>query len=142
MTDADPREFLSDPLSDVSRRERRNLLIASVVGVLVSYVGLVPTRISALGIEFPAPAQNSFLVLIALVICYFIAAFLIYSLADFFIWRKRHHDYLVARGLESRGWTLEDQYEYDELHDGLPSITWYYKWSSAVANTRIFFEFA
>jgi len=78
----------------------------------------------------------------ALVICYFIAAFLIYSLADFFIWRKRHHDYLVARNIESMTWDMNDQHAYDEAHDGLPSINWYYRWSPSVAYTRVFFEFA
>jgi hypothetical protein len=142
MPDADPRDYLADPLSSISRLERRNLLLASTVAILISHVGLIPTEISALGLKFPPPARNAFLVLTTLVVCYFIAAFILYSLADFFIWRKRFYDYLVAREKESQSWTLLDQIEHDELHASLPSIDWYYKWSVSVANARMLFEFA
>jgi hypothetical protein len=68
-------------------------------------------------------------------------AFIMYALADLFIWRKGFYDYLVAREKESQSWTLQDQMEYDELHASLPSMDWYYKWSPSVANVRMLFEF-
>src|SRR6266849_2296109 len=125
MAGPDPSDFLADPLSNVSRRERRNLLIASAVGVLVAQVGLVPTHISALGIDFPAPAQSSFLVLVAAIVGYFVIAFLIYALADFIVWRKKRHDYLVAIEVELENLTPDDLDEMQGLN--VPSISWYYR---------------
>lgn len=75
MSESDPSSFLGDPLSTLSRLERRNLLIATTVGLLVGHVGLVPTHISALGLEFDAPAQNAFLLVLALLILYMAFAF-------------------------------------------------------------------
>ena len=138
MSGPDPSGFLADPLSDVSRRERRNLLIASTVGVLIAQVGLVPTHISALGIDFPAPAQSSFLLLVAAVVGYFVIAFLIYAFADFILWRKKRHDYLVAVEIELDSMTPDDV-EMQRLN--VPSISWYYRWSPAAAYARVFFEF-
>jgi hypothetical protein len=140
MPEPDPSAFLSELLSDVSRRERRNLLIASSVGILMAHVGLVPTQISALGINFSAPAQSSLLVLMAFVVVYFIAAFFIYAWADFLIWGKRRHDYLVSLEIAQDNWTMEDQMAHDRLN--VPSISWYYQWAPRVAHVRAFFEFA
>jgi hypothetical protein len=42
---------LRDPLAEVTRRERRLLLGASIIGLTVAKTGLVPTKISALGVE-------------------------------------------------------------------------------------------
>src|SRR5437870_4648464 len=124
MPEPDPSTFLSDLLSDVSRRERRNVLIASTVGTLMAHVGLVPTQISALGIAFPAPAQSSLLVLMAIVVAYFVAAFFIYGWADFLIWRKRRHDYVVSLKIADDNWTMDDEMELDRLN--VPSIAWYF----------------
>lgn len=142
MPESDPSSFLGDPLSAISRLERRNLLIASTVGLLVGHVGLVPTRISALGLEFDAPAQNAFLVVLALVIAYMASAFFIYATADFFIWRKRYYDYKVATEREASDWTQEDQEAYDEMHQSVPPIHWYWQKAHLVAWSRIAFEFA
>lgn len=139
MSEPNPVTFLSDPLSDVSRKERRNLLIASTVGALMAHAGLVPTQVSALGIEFPVPAQSSFLVVMAAIVAYFVLAFFIYALADFVIWRKRRHEYIVSLKI------AEDNISYDEemeLHRlNVPSIAWYFEWSPRVAYVRVFFEF-
>lgn len=142
MTEPDPREYLADPLSPIARAERRNLLLASTVAILIAHVNLVPTRISALGLEFTPPAQASFVVITALVVGYFIVAFTTYAIADFFVWRKRYYDYLAAVEKQSQGWTLEDQIAHDEIHANLPTLDWYYEWSPRVANVRMLFEFA
>lgn len=142
MSEPNPADFLGDPLSDVTRKERRNLLLASVTGLLVETTGLVPTHISALGIEFSPPAQSAFVVLVTLTVVYFIGAFVIYGASDFFVWRKRYYDYLVAVEVESRNWSEEDQRHYDELHEDIRRIHWLYEWSKPLAFIRALFEFA
>jgi len=141
MPEPDPRDYLADPLSPIARAERRNLLLAATLAILIAHVNLVPMRITALGLEFAPPAQASFLVITALVVGYFIVAFAMYAVADLFVWRKRYYDYLAAVERESKDWTLQDQIEHDEIHANLPTIDWYYQWSPRVANVRMLFEF-
>lgn len=141
MSEVDPSSFLADPLSQISRAERRNLLIASTVGLLVGHVGLVPTRISELGLDFNTPEQTAFLILLALVVVYMEFAFCIYATADFFMWRKRYYDYRVAAERASSNWTLEDQMAEDEIHQSVPPIYWYWQKAPVVAWLRIIFEF-
>jgi len=43
---------VQDPLSAVSRSEQKILLGVSVLSITIVKTGLIPTKISALGIEF------------------------------------------------------------------------------------------
>ena len=141
MPDPNPTDLVADPLSDISRKERRNLLIASTIGFAVAKMGLIPEHVSALGVEFSAPAQNSFVVLVTFTVLYFVAAFTVYGVADFLVWRKKYYDYVVAAAIEFRDWTPEDQHNYDELHTNIARIDWLYHWSKPASFVRIFFEF-
>lgn len=94
----------ADPLSEVSRGERRILLITSLLAVAVTAGGLVPVKVAALGIELSPPEQTRLLVLLALVVSYFLVAFLLYglpewrrSLARQKIYRSQLFDYLRAQ---------------------------------------------
>jgi len=48
---------------------------------------LIPSKISALGIEFSQTDQKSLLSMIALVVLYFLVAFALYASSDFIAWR-------------------------------------------------------
>ena len=141
MSEPSPCDFLADPLSDATRKERRNLLIVSMAGILVVKMNLVPSRLSTLGIEFASPAQSSFIVLVAVVVFYFIIAFLAYGVSDLFVCYKKYLDYLVASQIQFESWSQEDQEKYDELYTSIPRATWLYLWSKPVFFFRIFFEF-
>ena len=141
MADPSPVEFLGDPLSDIARKERRNLLIASTLGVLVAWAGLVPNNISAFGIELSAPAQDAFVRLVALSVLYFTSAFILYGVSDFLIWRTRYQDYLERLESRMQNWSQEDQHKYDELQRNVPDIGWVYKMSRPSAVARILFEY-
>jgi hypothetical protein len=78
---------LRDPLSEVTRKERRALLVASVLGLVFLKTNVVPTRISALGIEFGRADQATLFSILTLVIGYFLLIFLIYATSDFLAWR-------------------------------------------------------
>ena len=132
---------LSDPLSEVTRKERRFLLGASVIGLFVSSSGIVPTKIAALGIELSATDQKSFLVLLSLVIVYFLVAFLIYGFADFLTWRKEYQKLMEQGAKEFLSWDEEDQHAYDEIHEHIPRADWIYKWAKPTAFVRAAFEF-
>lgn len=82
-----PKEILKDPLSAETRKERRNLLFVSAMGLTMVYTGLVPTKISALGVEFDKTDQDVILRVLAAVIFYFLMAFIFYALSDFWSFR-------------------------------------------------------
>lgn len=136
-----PANYLGDPLSDVTRRERRNLLAASTIAVLTAHAGLIPKQISALGIELTSGNQSDFLILLAAVVIYFLVAFGVYGFADFLLWRHKYHDYLEKAEITSQNCTQDDQMNYDELRRHVPSIAWLYRISKPAAHLRIAFEF-
>jgi len=84
--------LIRDPLSDVTRKERKFLMGVSIVGITIVKAGLVPSKISALGIEFQPVHQNSLLTILALINLYFLVAFVIYSVSDFLSWRIAYID--------------------------------------------------
>ena len=73
----DPRVL--DPLSEVTRRERKALLIASLIALAISLGGLIPTEIQALGVKLSPPERDSILLLIALSVIYLLGGFSIYG---------------------------------------------------------------
>ena len=89
MANKTPGEVkLSDPLSGVARKERKFLLGSSMLGIILVKAGFVPTKISALGIEFAKTDQNSLLLVFGIIILYFLIAFLIYAASDIIIWHR------------------------------------------------------
>ena len=78
---------LNDPLSEVTRRERKYLLGISLLSMFIVKTGLVPTKVSALGVEFNEANQESLLLILALMVLFFLVAFCIYALSDFLAWR-------------------------------------------------------
>ncbi len=87
MPSTDKEAEISDPLSEVTRNERRSLLLVSLIAATVAGTGLVPTKIEALGVEFGPASQRTLLGLLALVVLYFVLAFSLYASADFLAWR-------------------------------------------------------
>src|ERR1700689_2155843 len=141
MRDPDPISLHADTLSEVTRKQRRNLIIASVVGFLVSKVGLLPTRIVVLDLEFSALSQRGFMIMVGAVISYFLLAFVIYGTSDFFAWRKRCQDYEEQSETESQNWTKEKQQAYDVLYPNAPRATWIDTGPPQVGYARAAFEF-
>jgi hypothetical protein len=74
--------LLKDALTDETRKERRNLLAASIVAIIIAWLNIVPEKISALGIDLKAPQQVKFLLLTAVVVAYFLVMFFFYAMAD------------------------------------------------------------
>lgn len=140
MPEPNPVEFLTDPLSLITRIERRNLLLASTAGILVAKAGLLPTQISALGISLSVSNQSAFIVVMALTVTYFVFAFLLYGIADFFVWRKKYQDYLEHVDAYMESWSQEDQRYYDERRERVPEIGWLYRGAKPIAFIRAFFE--
>jgi hypothetical protein len=80
-----------DPLSDVTRKERRLLLAVSILAIGIVKTGLLPEKVSALGIEFSHADQKSLLGIFTIIIGYFLAAFVVYAAADGVAWTTSHY---------------------------------------------------
>lgn len=91
---------LRDPRSEVTRKERRTLLGASAIGILILRTGLVPSKIAALGIEFNQADQKALLGALGAIVVYFLVAFMIYASSDLVAWRVAIHYALVDRQAE------------------------------------------
>jgi len=80
---------LADPLSELTRRERRVLLAVSALAILVADAGLLPSQISALGIEFDSYDQRFLYLSLVGFVFYFFATFGIYAYSDFLSWTMK-----------------------------------------------------
>jgi hypothetical protein len=109
MVEPTPSEIrVRDPLSEVTRKERRLLLGVSVIGLALTKIGLIPEKISSLGLEFTAVNQKSLLYLVAIIVAYFLAAFAIYSATDLIAWRMAWRNVWEA-SLRKRRDTVEKE---------------------------------
>lgn len=81
---------LRDPLSEVTRKERRMLLGISALGIVIVKSGLVPAKVSALGIEFTQTNQQALIFALGAVVAYFFAAFVIYAASDLVTWKAAY----------------------------------------------------
>ena len=103
MTNRTPREIkLSDPLSEVARKERKFLLASCILGIAMVKAGIVPSKISVLGIDFAKTDQKFLLLVLGIIILYFLVAFLIYAASDIIIWHNLFSQSLKA-SMVSRG---------------------------------------
>lgn len=105
--------YLADPLSEVTRKERRMLLGVSMLGITLVYMGIIPKKITALGIEFAETNQQSLLTIYAIVVLYFVVAFLIYAITDFLSWRRAILEQSVAHDIAEQH-LPEDPNMYDD----------------------------
>jgi hypothetical protein len=72
-----------DPLSEETRTTRTYLLGLSMAGIVMVHAGLLPSRITALGIAFEKADRRLLLFLCGLVTAYFLVAFFLYAIVDF-----------------------------------------------------------
>ncbi len=111
MTNSNPfSERLREPLNETTRKSRRNLLAASVIGVVIAKVGLVPSKISAFGIDFTAANQQSLILLLVFAIAYFGVTFVVYLYSELIAWQ------LVFRSEELKQLKEESQRKRSEIN--------------------------
>ncbi len=92
---------LSNFMTDVTFRERRTLLVVCAIGLIIAKTGLIPTKITAFGIEFSATDQQTMLAIIALIIAYFLLTFVVYAAGDFLSSEIRYASSARAGAMES-----------------------------------------
>lgn len=136
---------LHDPLSEVTRKERTMLLGISMLGLVIVKVGIVPTKIAALGVEFDKANQLALLGIIAMITLYFLVAFLIYAAADFLAWRgamiERQLDRMREHLKLQRELTVEQLREEEKIMGYNPYQNTVYVLVGPVSVSRTLFEF-
>ena len=86
-TDDDMETTLSNPLSDVTRRERRSLLGLSAIGLAMAWARFLPSEFSAMSFKFDAHDKANLMWLIAGIITYYLIAFIMYLRSDHLRWK-------------------------------------------------------
>lgn len=74
--------ILKDPFTETTRKVRNHLMVAGLIGVLVADVGIIPSKISALGVEFTGVEQANLLKLLFAIMIYYVVTFAIYSISE------------------------------------------------------------
>ena len=143
MAEPTPSEIrVRDPLSQVTRNERRFLLAVSVIGITLVKTGLVPSKISALGIEFTQTDRKSLLSIIALITIYFLVAFAIYAASDFVAWPLAFLPALREAFSVRKKRVMEDRdYELTYLYKHMASWGVVFRLSGPLSFIRALFEF-
>lgn len=85
-----------DSLSEESRKARKALLFLGVVCLGVSFGGILPAKISALGIDFTNVEQQAIIILLGATTAFYLLSFHVHSRADYY---KR--SLLTERAVES-----------------------------------------
>jgi hypothetical protein len=89
MTDQPDDPRFRDPLSEVTRKERKFLLGVSVATIVLTSLHEKITKIPAIETEaLSVGSQRAILIALALVVGYALVAFAIYAWTDFVAWRQ------------------------------------------------------
>ena len=135
---------LRDPLSEVTRKERRALLSVSAFGILIVKSGLIPSKVTALGIEFSQTDQRALIIAVAVVVTYFLLAFVVYAISDLVTWRVIFHDAVTDRVTNAAimsKYPQKDEERSLEESAALNRLGLWRRFSRPVAVLRAIFEF-
>lgn len=83
-------------LAEDTKKERKYLLAFSLLIIAISWIGIVPTKITALGIEFSLAEQRVLLIILGLISIYFFIGFIIYGIKDYYIWKSYENYYFIT----------------------------------------------
>jgi hypothetical protein len=108
---------LRDPLSENTRKERRFLLLVSFIAVAVAQIGLIPTKIEALGIAVEKTDQKALLLLLTVLVAYFLITFIIYATMDFVRFRGAYNAALLNHLQSEPGHYREKDDPKDSPHE-------------------------
>lgn len=91
--------FLSSPISEITRKVRRNLLIFSVSLVMILKGDLVPTSVEPLGISISPDKQAIIPNFLGLIVIYYLVKFFLYVQVDgkLFVYRAHKAEFPEAR---------------------------------------------
>ena len=131
---------LREPLNETTRKVRRNLMAVSVIGVVLTKVGLVPSKISAFGVEFSSSNQKALMTLLAVAIIYFAVSFIVYVYSELTAWKIVIASKEIEEIKEESKSTSHKLYGYDEDDKFRDHIRKVYSLSKPTFYTRLAIE--
>ncbi len=94
--------IVRDPLTSVSRSNRRTLVALSGIAIGIRAADLLPSQISALGITLSVADQKWFVRFLWICVLYLLVTFVIYAVVDYWAWQEHLH-YRLRRFVDSAG---------------------------------------
>jgi hypothetical protein len=79
--------LIKDPLTEVTRRERRTFLGVSILAIAVIKANLIPNRLTAFGVEIDHVRHEALVTVLTAIVLYFLFVFVAYAFSDFLGWR-------------------------------------------------------
>jgi hypothetical protein len=92
--------LIKDPLSEVTRRERRTFLGVSILAIAVIKANLIPNKITAFGVDIDHVKHQELVTILTAIVIYFLSVFVAYAYTDFLAWRIAFWDALRAHEIE------------------------------------------
>ncbi|MFO0700288.1 MAG: hypothetical protein U0236_13775 [Nitrospira sp.] len=92
--------LIKDPLSEVTRRERKAFLGLSVLAIAVMKANLIPSELSAFGVKIDNIKREWLIALLTAVVLYFLVVFMAYAFSDYLGWRIAFWEAVRARAIE------------------------------------------
>jgi len=80
---------VSDPLGEHTRSLRKYLILSCFIAIAVVKVGLFPSKITSLGIDFTISNQQSLHLLFKMAIWYFLVSFIVVGWSDLTTWKLK-----------------------------------------------------
>ncbi len=75
-------QIIRKKLDEIAHKERRNLLISSAIGLAIAWAGFLPDRLNFGGITAQKLSPEGFAMILALIVAYFLFAFLAYAFVN------------------------------------------------------------
>jgi hypothetical protein len=123
-----------DPLSEVTRRERKTFLGVSILASAVIKANLIPTKIAAFGIESDKVKPEALVILLTAAVVYFLLVFIAYAVSDFLSWRIAILEALRVRTIERE---KAEKAVAEGLDDDSPEVAEIYKRQFALSAKAI-----
>lgn len=136
--------YVKDPISNVTRKVRKSLLVVSLLGITIPQTALIPTRITTLGVDLTQADQETLYLILSLIIVYFLFSFIVYSISDFIRWRIALLSAVREERIKFATMTGKEG-EIIKEHEGQIANSnfekWVRKYSVIISRIRIFLEF-
>lgn len=87
--DAPLSDLAEAPLGDRTQAQHRNVLIVASLAILIARLNLVPTKISAVGVDLKTDDRHVIQIAVLVSLLYFLAAFSLSAVADYIVWLQR-----------------------------------------------------
>ena len=135
--------LLQDPLSEVTRKERRTLLGVGILAVAVVQANLIPNEIAAFGMKSSQIDPGALIGVLFLVVLYFLATFIAYGVPDFIAWKINLWKGMKTAAIEKQKAVPDNMVATDQTRtdDFDARMSGWASWAGLTSLVRTLFDF-